>query len=43
MAKYKCKICNQIIEVDNIDELEKCPICGVGKEFLEPTEEIEKK
>ncbi len=39
MAKYKCSICNQIIEIENIDEIEKCPICGVSKEYLEPTEE----
>lgn len=39
MAKYKCTICNQIIEVDNIDEIESCPICGVSKEYLELTEE----
>ncbi len=39
MAKYKCIICNQIIEVDNIDEIETCPICGVSKEYLELTEE----
>ncbi len=39
MAKYKCSICNQIIEIDNIDEIKTCPICGVDKEFLELTEE----
>lgn len=43
MAKYNCTICNQIIEVDNIDEIDTCPICGVSKEYLELTEEqIEK-
>lgn len=39
MAKYKCLICNEIIEIDNIDEIDACPICGVGKEYLEITEE----
>ena len=39
MAKYKCLICNEIIEIDNIDEIETCPICGVSKEYLELTEE----
>ena len=39
MAKYKCLICNEIIEVENIDEIDTCPICGVSKEYLELTEE----
>lgn len=39
MAKYKCSICNQIIEVPDGGELEKCPICGVSKEYLELVEE----
>ena len=34
MAKYKCIICNQIIEVPDGEELETCPICGVGKELF---------
>lgn len=43
MAKYKCEICNQIIEVDDFDSFEVCPICGVGKEFLVPAEEESEK
>ena len=43
MAKYKCEICNQIIEVDDFDSLDVCPICGVGKEFLVPVETEEEK
>lgn len=39
MAKYKCLICNEIIEIENIDEIDTCPICGVSKEYLELTEE----
>ena len=41
MAKYKCIICNQINEIANIDDIETCPSCGMSKEYLELTEEIE--
>ena len=39
MAKYKCKICGQIIDVEDINDISKCPICGVDKNFLEPVDE----
>lgn len=39
MAKYRCVICNQIVEISNFDEAEKCPKCGVDKKYLELTEE----
>ena len=41
MAKYKCQICNQIIEIEDFDSFETCPICGVGKEYLIPVDEDE--
>ncbi len=41
MAKYKCKMCNKIIETDNFEELECCPFCGSNKELIEKTDEEE--
>lgn len=39
MAKYKCEICNQIIEIEQIEEISTCPMCGMDKTFLVPIEE----
>lgn len=38
MKKYKCQICGQIIEIEDISALDKCLICGAGVEFLEEVE-----
>lgn len=35
MKKYRCKICGKIIEIDDINNIEKCPICNADKSFLE--------
>ena len=37
MTKYKCQICNKIVELEDIDSTNSCPKCGVDKSFLEPT------
>ena len=39
MKKYRCKICGEIIEVEDINLIDKCPMCGASKEFLEEVEE----
>ena len=39
MKKYRCKICGKIIEVEDINSIYKCPMCGASKEFLEEVEE----
>jgi rubrerythrin len=36
--KYRCKVCGQIIEVEEGDS---CPICGASPDRLEPLEEKE--
>lgn len=41
MAKYKCEICNQIIEIDDLDKIDVCPMCYADKSFLKKTEEKE--
>ena len=41
MKKYRCKICGQIIEVEDINSIDKCPICRADKKFLEEVEESE--
>lgn len=35
MQKYKCSICGKIMEIDNIESVDSCLICGASKEFLE--------
>jgi len=40
MKKYKCKVCGQIVEVEEGDN---CPICGASFDRLEPLEEKEEK
>ena len=37
--KYRCKVCGQIID---IEEGDSCPICGASPDRLEPLEEQEK-
>ena len=34
--KYRCKVCGQIV---NIDEGDSCPICGASPDKLVPVEE----
>ena len=41
MRKYRCKICGQIIEIDDINNTTKCPICGADVSFLEEVEVLE--
>lgn len=41
MAKYKCQICGQLIEIENIKTIDKCPICSADKSFLELVTETE--
>lgn len=35
MAKYRCKICGETIEIDNIDDTNSCPICSADETSLE--------
>ena len=39
MKKYKCSICNQIIDKDSIDEISSCPYCGVDISLINEVEE----
>lgn len=39
MPKYRCKICGKIIEIEDINKIEKCPICMADKQFLELVED----
>lgn len=39
MAKYKCDICNQIVEIEDIDKIDSCPMCHIDKSFLQKVEE----
>lgn len=41
MNKYKCEICNEVIELASLDDINSCPKCGVDKSFLK--EYIEEK
>lgn len=42
MKKYKCQICNKTFEIKEGEEVDKCPFCGVGKEFFTSVIEEEK-
>ena len=35
---WKCKICGYVVEMDELPEDFKCPICGVGREMFERVE-----
>ena len=39
MKEYRCKVCGQVVKVE---EGESCPICGADFSMLEPVEEEEK-
>lgn len=34
MTKYKCEICNQIVEIADINAINSCPMCQMDKSFL---------
>ncbi|MCQ2796422.1 MAG: hypothetical protein MJ213_03865 [Bacilli bacterium] len=40
MKKYRCKVCGQMVEVN---EGENCPICGAAFSELEPVDDNEDK
>lgn len=40
MKKYHCKVCGQIVEVNEGDS---CPICGAPFSELEPVDDSEDK
>ncbi|MDO4399420.1 MAG: flavin reductase [Coriobacteriia bacterium] len=35
---WKCKICGYVVEMDELPEDFKCPICGMGREMFERVE-----
>lgn len=39
MKKYKCEICGKIIELEDYDKLDKCPMCSADKKFLKEIDE----
>ena len=38
MKKYRCKVCGQVVEVE---EGENCPICGADFSELDPVDDKE--
>ena len=39
MRRYRCKICGKIMEIEDINQIDRCPMCGASKELLEEVEE----